>query len=1396
MVGVLTAAMLAGGPGENALRNALIMEVQAENNLSVSINPDYPYYTAATNTIEIPAGSVFNPRDFLKINGSDGTQEFHLGYIMNSGATYYCDDWPGTDNVPIPADITGRYMLQVAVLNAQNKQVQANGEVAENGAAAVMNNIRNLIIRPKANTAPTLELQNVRFKQGDTTADLKSMIVSANDAEDGPLTPTLVSDGGFDINTPGTYKVSYKVTDSGGLSTVKEAEAVVYSTKKPTIVAHDTTINAGDELKVMTLVDSAHDDEDGTITNKVRVKDLGGFNETSAVPGEYTVTFEVQDSDGNVGETTAKITVLSNEPTLEVQPTVEKHVFSPFDPKSLIEKASDPQDGDLKDKVEVNPTQIDMTKPGKYRITYKVKDKDGNEATATSTLTVVNDPPTIEAKDATIEKMAPFDWKTLIVSAADTEDGDLKDKVELVDNGGFDSRYPGVYTFKFKVTDRNGEVAETTAKVTVEGTDEAPTLKVKDAEILVGQPLDLRTLIVSANDPEDGNLKAKVTIDDDGGFDASKRGVYKVKYSVVDKAGNVDSKVATVKVKGAGIPVITEALTPTLHVYQTPTVKDLVENATDPEDGDLTDKVTIKDKSKYNPDVPGTYPIVVEVTDSEGNQVEKTVHVKVVNDPPVIVTEPKTLREGDPFDLKELVKSATDTEDGDMITKVVIENDGGFKNDKPGEYEVTFKTTDKQGAVGTAKEKVIVIAKKAPQIEVTPETEIFVGDKLDLMKLVESAKDQEDGDLMKKVVIEDEGGFNADLPGRYEITFSVTDSDGLTAKAVAIVYVTNTPPEIETKNVTIKKGESLDLMTLVKSATDMQDGDLMDKVEIADKGGFDPDKPGVYAIRFKVEDRHGSFGNATAIVTVEESYPPVIELRDPLTIHVYEKFTKDDLVEKATDAEDGDVTKKVEIVDKGGFDESKPGTYDIIVAVKDNDGNETKATAKVTVINDAPTIETESTTVRVGETVDLMTLVRSANDYEDGDLRDKVTVKDDGGVNFDKPGTYVITYEVKDRQGAKTEAQATVKVVPVNVPLLETEDKHEMHVGSKLDLKSLVTRAEDKEDGDLMSKVEIVDKGGFNPDRAGEYTIRFKVKDKDGNTAEATTKVIVINDAPTIDAVPKTIRKGEKLDLMTLVISAEDKEDGNLISKATLLNDGGFDTDVPGTYHVTFEVKDKQGLTAKKTVIVTVLEKNAPFITVTPKTKIHVGESLDIKKLATSAKDKEDGDLTKKIRVRDDGGFDPNRPGEYTIIFEVKDSDGMIGEARAVVEVINDAPTISAESKTIHVGEKFELVTLVTEAKDREDGNLMGRVFVKDSGRFDSKKEGTYKVTFAVIDSMGAEALTTVEVKVVKPAPAQPKTEKPKKKAAPKTGVGMETWPLIGALIGLALTKRRKKDDE
>lgn len=98
----------------------------------------------------------------------------------------------------------------------------------------------------------------------------------------------------------------------------------------------------------------------------------------------------------------------------------------------------------------------------------------------------------------------------------------------------------------------------------------------------------------------------------------------------------------------------------------------------------------------------------------------------VLNAVPTLIVQGKTITEGDPLDLRSLIVSATDKEDGDLKNKIQITNNGGFDNSKVGSYVITFSVTDNGGATATASATVTVtkkpISTPVPELPVSVST--------------------------------------------------------------------------------------------------------------------------------------------------------------------------------------------------------------------------------------------------------------------------------------------------------------------------------------------------------------------------------------------------------------------------------------------------------------------------------------------------------------------------------------------------------------------------------------------------------------------------------------------------------------------------------------------------
>ena len=411
----------------------------------------------------------------------------------------------------------------------------------------------------KINAAPVIHATDKTIEVGDEFDPRAD--VTAKDEEDGDITDKIeILENEVDTTKPGKYEVTYKVTDNQGASYTTTIKVTVNPKAAdlnacPVIHATDKTIEVGDEFDPRADV-TAKDEEDGDITDKIEILE----NEVDTTkPGKYEVTYKVTDSGGASHVKTIKVTVNPKMEPINAAPIIEAEdktltVGDAFDPMADV-TATDAEDGNLTDKIEILNNEVDTTKPGKYEVTYKVTDNKGASYTKTITVTVnpkmevINAIPTIKAEDKTITVGDTFDPKA-DVTAEDVEDGDLTDKIEVLKNE-VDTTKAGKYEVTYKVTDRKGASRTKTITVTVnpkmEPLNEAPTIDVTDKEITVGDKFDPKDG-VTAKDKEDGNLTDKIEILKNT-VDPSKPGVYEVTYKVTDSKGASCTKTIKVTVK-------------------------------------------------------------------------------------------------------------------------------------------------------------------------------------------------------------------------------------------------------------------------------------------------------------------------------------------------------------------------------------------------------------------------------------------------------------------------------------------------------------------------------------------------------------------------------------------------------------------------------------------------------------------------------------------------------------------------------------------------------------------------------------------------------------------------------------------------------------------------------
>ncbi|MBR3210692.1 MAG: DUF5011 domain-containing protein [Bacilli bacterium] len=152
------------------------------------------------------------------------------------------------------------------------------------------------------NQPPVINATNKEIREGEEFDPRKE--VTAWDNEDGDITNKIeVTKNTVNTSTPGTYEVTYKVTDKNNQSTTKTIQVTVLKDQDPVIHAANKTIvvNANfDPLDGVTAIDP----EDGDITDRI---EISKNTVNVSKPGTYEVIYKVVDSSNHV--VTKKITV-------------------------------------------------------------------------------------------------------------------------------------------------------------------------------------------------------------------------------------------------------------------------------------------------------------------------------------------------------------------------------------------------------------------------------------------------------------------------------------------------------------------------------------------------------------------------------------------------------------------------------------------------------------------------------------------------------------------------------------------------------------------------------------------------------------------------------------------------------------------------------------------------------------------------------------------------------------------------------------------------------------------------------------------------------------------------------------------------------------------------------
>ncbi|WP_270461600.1 immunoglobulin-like domain-containing protein [Faecalitalea cylindroides] len=249
---------------------------------------------------------------------------------------------------------------------------------------------------------------------------------------------------------------------------------------------------------------------------------------------------------------------------------------------------------------------------------------------------------------------------------------------------------------------------------------------------------------------------------------------------------------------------------------------------------------------------------------------------------------------------------------------------------------------------------------------------------------------------------------------------------------------------------------------------------------------------------------------------------------------------------------------------------------------------------------------------------------------------------------------------------------------------------------------------------------------------------------------------------------------------------------GNVVFTYSDSEDGTFTTDTPttaGTWYVKATVAGNDNYNGLESIKEFTISKAMPSYELPENLIIKQGEPLSTIELPEGFAWK---DSTKTADTLGTQPFKAVFTPEDTTNYPTVEVDITV-EVVPAVSVINKAPKITAEDKTLTVGDTFDAMKGVT-ATDAEDGDLTDKIVITKN-TVDTSKAGKYTVVYEVTDSHGTRVVRTIYVTVQQKTADTNKKDSKKDTAQTSTQTNILAWSVLGiASLGalLAVLFKRK----
>ena len=331
--------------------------------------------------------------------------------------------------------------------------VDANG----NNAATVKR-----VVVVKDSTIPIIVLNGENAVTHEAATNYNDLGATASDTLDGNISTSISTVSNVNKGAVGDYSVKYNVTDANGNAAVEVVRVVKVVDTTPPVITVKGDVN------VIHPIGSAYDDAGATgadtLDGVIDVVSTGSVDSNRL--GQYVISYDASDANGNKAatktRTVAVVDLTAPELTLLGDGEVEINAGDEYDDVGAIGK--DNVDGDISSNITVL-SNVDISIPGEYKVTFSLKDAAGNESSVSRQVTVVDKTaPVITLNgDASILWEAGTSFIDPGAIAKDAVEGDLSSVIVV--STDINVLVPGSYTLSYNVKDSSGNEASTLTRV-------------------------------------------------------------------------------------------------------------------------------------------------------------------------------------------------------------------------------------------------------------------------------------------------------------------------------------------------------------------------------------------------------------------------------------------------------------------------------------------------------------------------------------------------------------------------------------------------------------------------------------------------------------------------------------------------------------------------------------------------------------------------------------------------------------------------------------------------------------------------------------------------------------------------------------------------------------------